>query len=222
MAKAIKTCTSDNYRTLAELQSFADNPRSISDTGFKRLSESLDQLGLFKPLLVRKQDNTVIGGNQRFLVMQTMVESGDYTIKKVPVTLVDVDDATARTIVLRDNQSDGDWHYEKLSGYLRDLKAMTPDGTMHLTGFDDKQLRDILALTESPEELRKRLGAELKDSDKDLTKNLPVTFAIPKGERDVWDGAIVKLKEITDSDDIWVNIKELINGCFGDEGHSGL
>ncbi len=214
--KQIKTCTSDNYRRLDELKSFGDNPRTLTDSGFKRLRESLEQLGLFKPLLVRKEDNTVIGGNQRFLVMQSMIESGEFAVKKVPVTIVDVDEATARMIVLRDNQSDGDWHYEKLSGYLRELKGMTPDINMGLTGFDEKQLRDILALTESPEELRKRLGEELKDSDKDLTKNLPITFAIPKGEREVWDNAFAQLKEITGSDDVWTNIKELINGCFGE------
>lgn len=51
-------------RKLADLVSWANNPRSILKEDFERLKKQVESLGVYKTLLVN-QDNIVLGGNMR-------------------------------------------------------------------------------------------------------------------------------------------------------------
>lgn len=213
--KQIKiNCTSDKYMTFAELSPFEDNPRELSDSGFKKLKKSILELGLFKPFLVWKKGNKVLGGNQRFRVMQHLVETEGYSAEKLPVTVIDVDEGTARVIVLRDNQSDGDWAYEMLAEYMEELEKFGIDKS--LTGFTDREFDDLQKLAQSPDELRKSLETMAGEDNVEemVTKKFGVSFKVPDEDWTYWQDILKIAKKETGKDDVWSNIKYVFSLQF--------
>jgi ParB-like chromosome segregation protein Spo0J len=63
------------------------------------IAESLRANGLYKPLVVQKSTNHVLTGNH------TLRAARDLGYEEINVVFADVDDATARRIVLVDNKS---------------------------------------------------------------------------------------------------------------------
>jgi len=215
--KKIKiNCTSDKYMTFSDLTHFEDNPRELSEAGFKKLKKSLLELGLFKPFLVWKKGNKVLGGNQRFKVITHLVENEGYKIDKLPVTILDVDEGAARVIVLRDNQSDGDWAYELLAPYLEDLEKFGIDKS--LSGFSDREYEDLQKLVQSPEELREKLEEMAKDTDVDemMTKQFGIQFKVPDEDYPFWQAVQKKLKAETGTSEIWPNLRYILAKQFPD------
>ena len=200
-------CSSDQFMTFSDMVPFEDNPRELSDSGFRKLKKSLLQLGVFKPFLIWKTGSKVLGGNQRYRVLEHLVETEGYSIDKLPVTVIDCDEATARTIVLRDNQSDGDWAYEELAEYMNKLKEL--GGDLDLTGFTSKEHDDLKKLAESGDELRQRLEEEAGRDDIDdmVKKKFGITFKVPEEDWDYWQDVLNYAKGHTDTDDVWKNIK---------------
>ena len=45
------------------------NPRKISDEDYKNLKQSIKEFGVVDPIIINLQDNTIIGGHQRFDVL---------------------------------------------------------------------------------------------------------------------------------------------------------
>jgi hypothetical protein len=128
-------------RPLAELESFATNPRVIEDDALARLELSLREFGLFKPLLV--WGSTVIGGNQRLRVLRSMV-AGDglpeaIDVAAIPTIVFEGSEAEAKVLALRDNNSDGDWNWDDLPKYIAEIEDMD----LALTGFDAETLADL-------------------------------------------------------------------------------
>lgn len=213
-------CTSDKYMTFSDLIPFEDNPRELSDSGFSKLKKSILELGVFKPFLVWKQGNRIIGGNQRFTVIHHLAEQG-YKVPPLPVTILDVPEGIARTIVLRDNQSDGDWAYEQLSEYFEKLKAFGIDHA--LTGFSDREYEDLNKLAQSSDELRKSLEKMAGEDDtKDmLTKKFGVSFKVPDGDWSFWQGVMKQIKAETGKDDVYSNIKYMMGKLYPDTAAYG-
>lgn len=58
-------------RKVSELSNWDDNPRTITDQDFERLKQQVERLGVYKPLLIN-QNNIVIGGNMRLLVLEAL------------------------------------------------------------------------------------------------------------------------------------------------------
>jgi hypothetical protein len=50
--KLIKTCTSNEYRKLSDLKLTEDNPRLITDNETLDLDTSLEEFGLYKPVVI--------------------------------------------------------------------------------------------------------------------------------------------------------------------------
>lgn len=216
-AKQIKiNCSSDQYMTFSDIHHFEDNPRELSEAGFKKLKKSILELGLFKPFLIWKKGNKVLGGNQRFKVITHLVENEGYKIDKLPVTILDVDEGTARVIVLRDNQSDGDWAYEMLAPYLEDLEKFGIDKS--LSGFSDKEYEDLQKLIQSPEQLRERLEDMAKDTDVDemMAKQFGISFKIPDDDYPFWQAVCKKLKSETGTDEVWPNLRHVLANKYPD------
>lgn len=218
-AKKIRIgCSSDVWIDLDDLAPFEDNPRELSEAGFAKLKTSLLTIGLFKPLLVWAHDNSVLGGNQRLRVIRFLIENEGYKLigqdgkptTKIPVTRLDVEEKIARTIVLRDNQSDGDWVYEQLGEYLQKLEQMGMD--IALTGFGEKEYEDLKKLIETPDETRKRLEklGEGQDLDDMVTKMHGVSFKVPDEDMDFYKDRMGLAKRMTGSDDTWTNIKAMM------------
>lgn len=59
------------YRKVADLKNWDNNPRSILEEDFDRLKGQIETLGVYKTLLVN-QDNVVLGGNMRLRAFQKL------------------------------------------------------------------------------------------------------------------------------------------------------
>lgn len=209
---AIK-CSSDKYMTFSEMIPFEDNPRELTESGFKKLKKSLLELGVFKPFLVWKHGNRIIGGNQRYTVIHRLAEEG-YKVPPLPVTLLDCDEGTARLIVLRDNQSDGDWAYEQLAEYIQDLERFGVDKS--LSGFGDREFEDLKKLIQSPEQLRESLEKMSEDEDVEemMKKKFGISFKVPTEDWPYWKAVLKKLSSESGSAEVWPNIKLLMTKLF--------
>lgn len=52
------------------LRPWPGNPRIMSEPEMAKLIRSIDEFGLVEPLVVRRQDDTVIGGHQRLAAVR--------------------------------------------------------------------------------------------------------------------------------------------------------
>lgn len=206
-------CSSDKYMTFSEMIPFEDNPRELTDSGFKKLKKSLLELGVFKPFLVWKQGNRIIGGNQRYAVIHKLAEEG-FKVPPLPVTMLDCDEGTARLIVLRDNQSDGDWAYEQLAEYLQDIERFGVDKS--LSGFGDREFEDLKKLIQSPDQLRESLEKMSEDEDVEemMSKKFGISFKVPDSDWGYWQAVMKKLKAETGSDEVWPKLKYMMSKLF--------
>jgi len=69
------------YKQISELSNWEENPRGITEGGFKRLKKQISKLGQYKPLLITT-NGTVIGGNMRLRAYQEL------KISKVWVSII--------------------------------------------------------------------------------------------------------------------------------------
>jgi DNA modification methylase len=111
------------------------NPRKISDTELEALTRSLREWGFVQPVLVRRDDNTVIGGHQRLLAARRL------GMKTAPVIFVDLTVEQSRLLNVALNQINGEWDEELLARMLSDLQ---PLADLTLTGFDEDELDKLL------------------------------------------------------------------------------
>ncbi len=164
--KIIKVCTANEYLPLSSMESWEENPRQISDDAASRLDDSILSLGLFKTFLVWKNPSKdkyqVIGGNQRYLRMKNFQENGysfvtqdDKEQDVMPVTVLSAEEAKIKLIALRDNNADGEWNYDELSHYLKDLDSLISESSsdldLALAGFDSEFLDDLIEYANDPE-----------------------------------------------------------------------
>src|SRR5574343_771863 len=215
-------CSSDKYMTFSDMIPFEDNPRELTDSGFKKLRKSLTELGVFKPFLVWKQGNRIIGGNQRYAVIHKLAEEG-FKVPPLPVTVLDCDEGTARLIVLRDNQSDGDWAYEQLAEYISDLEKFGVD--VALSGFGDREFEDLKKLIQSPDQLRESLEkmSEGEDVEEMMKTKFGISFKVPDEDWAFWQAIMKKLKTETGKDEVWPNLKYMMSKLFpGEQTFSGM
>jgi ParB-like chromosome segregation protein Spo0J len=111
------------------------NPRKISDAELEALTRSLREWGFVQPVLVRREDNVVIGGHQRLLAARKL------GMKTVPVIFVDLSQEQARLLNIALNKISGEWDEELLARMLADLQ---PAADLTLTGFDEDELDKLL------------------------------------------------------------------------------
>jgi len=113
---------SGEYVDIQKLRPNPNNPRSIDDTGKKRLREDI-AAGIFKPLVVNA-DYTILGGNQRYNIY---LEEG---INPVWVSLPSrqLSEEEAKLIILKDNHGRGVDDLEKLArDFAEEIDALDLD-----------------------------------------------------------------------------------------------
>lgn len=118
---------------LVELAPYAANAREHDD---ELIVSSLSELGQYRPIVVNKRDMTILAGNG------TYAAAAELGWSHVAATYVDVDEQTARKIVLIDNRAND------LAGYDDSLLAALLselDGDFTATGFDSADLDKLLA-----------------------------------------------------------------------------
>jgi hypothetical protein len=117
------------------LVEFPDNPRTSNLDGIK---ESIKKHGQYRPLTVNKNNNQILTGNHTWLAMKEL------GIKQCSVMFVEVDDLTAKKIVLVDNRANELATYDKeiMVDLLTEFMEL---GKLLGTGYSADEVDDILA-----------------------------------------------------------------------------
>jgi DNA modification methylase len=118
------------------------NPRTISEKELADLGRSVGEFGLVDPIIARRADHTVIGGHQRLAVAERL------GLQRVPVIYLDVSEGQAKLLNVALNKIRGDWDEQKLAELLRELEPL-PDLDLSVTGFDEGNIRALLATVEA-------------------------------------------------------------------------
>ena len=119
------------------LRPYDDNPRE-GDIG--AISTSLQANGQYRPIVVNRRDMAILAGNHTWKAAKQLGWS------QIAATFVDVDDVTARRIVLVDNRSNDVASYDN-AALAELLQAVVEDvGVSGLvgTGFDGDDLDELL------------------------------------------------------------------------------
>ena len=112
-----------------------DNPRE-GDLG--AIIASVEAHGFYGQVIVQKSTGRIVAGNHRWMAAK---HAG---LSEIPVTYIDVDDETARRILVADNRTSdlGSYDESQLVALLKDLAA-TGAGLAG-TGYDGGDLDDLI------------------------------------------------------------------------------
>ena len=134
------------------------NPRKISGKDYDNLMNSIREFGLVDPIIINLNDNTVIGGHQRYDVLMDMYMLGDIdnelsVLKMGDIGWVFLDDQLKvknedyeRALNIALNKISGDWDIEKLAFVLDELDE---DGfDVELTGFGSEEVKKLTFVEE--------------------------------------------------------------------------
>lgn len=130
---------------ISELNPAEYNPRvrlRPGDAEYEKLKRSIQTFGYIDPIIINA-DGTIIGGHQRFFILQEL------GYDEIDVVKLDLDENEERALNVALNKISGEWDEEKLKDLLKDLKLDNYDFT--ITGFGEKELDDLIADLEIPE-----------------------------------------------------------------------
>jgi DNA modification methylase len=113
------------------------NPRRIAERELEALTRSISEFGLVDPVLARRETRVVIGGHQRLLAARKL------GLETVPVILLDLTEEKARLLNIALNRIGGEFDTELLGQLLASL-GEAPDLDLTLSGFDSKEIDDLL------------------------------------------------------------------------------
>ncbi len=140
------------------------NPRRISEDELDALTRSLREFGFVQPVLVRREDSTVIGGHQRLVAARRL------GMTSVPVIRLDISIEQARLLGLALNRISGDWDDQLLARLLGDLQA-DPSIDVTLTGFGEDEVAGILRSLNAREKREQPESFDLDDALADATRS---------------------------------------------------
>lgn len=149
------------------------NPRKISGKEYDNLMSSIREFGLVDPIIINLNDNTVIGGHQRYDVLMDMYMLGDIdnelsVLKMGDIGWVFIDDQLKvknedyeKALNIALNKISGEWDIEKLAFVLDELDE---DGfDVELTGFGSEEVKKLTFVEE--EEFEELEGFEDFEED---------------------------------------------------------
>ena len=104
-------------RPLGQIKPYPGNPRTIPEKAVASLANSIKKFGFRQPIVVDK-DGVIIVGHTRYLAAKKL------RMKKAPVHVMDVDEATARAYRVADNRlgEQAAWDISLLTSELRGLE----------------------------------------------------------------------------------------------------
>ena len=117
------------------------NPRKISDDELNKLEKSIDEFGFVDPIIINLKNNRIVGGHQRFKIIQkdgveelNLLRLGNVGWAFVDTDLHIKDGNYEKALNVALNKISGEWDSIKLDTILNDLAF---DGfDVSLTGFD--------------------------------------------------------------------------------------
>lgn len=119
-----------------KLKPLKDNPRDISEAGFKKLISRINQRGFHSSIVV-DIDNTILSGNMR---RRALIELG---VKKVNILRPNrkLTNEERKKIALESNLNDGEWNMEALKSFNLELLTDVGFDKMELVEFWDKDTK---------------------------------------------------------------------------------
>ena len=119
------------YRTveLSELNPVAWNPRQISEKDRAALMQSLKHFGCVEPLVIRREDMSIVGGHQRFNA------ACDLHLGKIECAIIDISETDAKLLNVALNSIRGSFDTDKLKVLIDELRLDGAD--IDLTGLDE-------------------------------------------------------------------------------------
>ena len=136
-----------------------ENPR-LGDV--EMIEESIAENGFFGAVVVQEKTGYILVGNHRYLADKNLGASN------IPVIYVDVDDLTARKIMLADNRASDRAFYneQQLLEILQEIQKIDADLTG--TGFTPEDIDDLLARLEVEDPLEPDEDDEGEPSESDF------------------------------------------------------
>lgn len=139
------------------------NPR-VGNVG--QIVESIETNGLYRPLYVQRSTRYILAGNHTYQALRQLGYS------QVPVVLLDVDDQTAKRIMLIDNRSSelGSYNDDRLIEVLESIEGLkgtgwTPDDLAALNGSNVSEIEEALNTSEQMGDLQFRVIVDCADED---------------------------------------------------------
>ena len=124
--------TKTELTPIKSIKTYDKNPRIGN---IDAIAESLEKSGQFKPIVVNSRNNQILAGNHTFLAARKLGWTEIY------VSFVDVDEETAKRIVLADNRTSDMGEYD--DKVLAELLASLPD--IVGTGYEQTDIDEIIA-----------------------------------------------------------------------------
>lgn len=132
----------ENLSALATpIDALTPHPDNYNEGNVDLIAESLRVNGQYKPIVYRAETNEVVAGNHTLLAAKQL---GWHTIAAIGL---DIDDTTARRILIVDNQS------ARVSNFDDDalLSLIESLPSLEGTGFNEDIKKDLEALTAPPD-----------------------------------------------------------------------
>lgn len=130
------------------------NPRTITPGKMKSLKASLEKHGLVLNLVVQKKGMVLIGGHQRVRAMRELCEEKKWDVPThVWAIVLDVPDAIAKQLNVTLNNVEGEFDAYRLGELFASIEAELTPLDMLSTGFDEKEIRELIDIAKPPEEL---------------------------------------------------------------------
>lgn len=102
------------------------NPRQISTKQYKDLKKSIETFGLVDPIIINsKTGNTIIGGHQRFKILQEMETDN------IPCVVLDLSKEKEMELNIRLNKSGGEFDMDLLANFF-DVDSLVDWGFKHI------------------------------------------------------------------------------------------
>ena len=123
------------------LNSITPHPENARRGDVDKIAESLAHHGQYKPIVVNNRDKTILAGNHTYKAAKRL------KWKNIAVVWVDVDDTTAKRIILADNRTSdlGSYNEPALKALLEEL-----DGDFAGTGFTADDVANLSDILEAP------------------------------------------------------------------------
>ena len=137
-------------QTELPIDSVRPHPSNPRKGNVAKIVESIKANGFYGAIVVQKSTMTILAGNHRW---QAAKECG---MKTIPAMLLDIDDLSAKKILLADNRTSDFAVYDsnELTALLRDVMS---DDSLFGTGFDANDLDKLISeVTDEPNSKRKR------------------------------------------------------------------
>ena len=159
---------------LSKLKPAKYNPRQITKKQVKDLKESIEKFGIVKPIVINS-DNTIIGGHQRFAILNEASKKVDWEYPpKVPCVILDLSKEEERELNIRLNKSGGEWDFDLLSNFeieeLQDWGFKEIELGLNIDKIEEKKDNNHIVSIKTKDVLEaKKIHLELKEQGYNVT-----------------------------------------------------